>query len=266
MKCLPHCIMREWNLAGDALPLGVAGEPVSLAAEAGLVAAFSPAPDSCATPTLSLAAGHAQVVAAFHKIRTVLPLRYGRPLDSEARLVELLRERREEFQASLDTLDGCVEMGVRVLVLASAQPPAKNARHAAAPSSGKAYLARREAQYADTDRRRAQAVEVAAGTRRAFEGLFEKWRCGLSGANGGLLLSLNFLVRRQNLARFRQTFGRLQRTPAHKLLLTGPWPPYSFAHGGTTPEDALEHGEPSALNGAALSGHPCASPWFGESV
>lgn len=116
MKCLVYCILRSRPLPRELLPVGVDGKKVSLLHEDGLAAAFSLVDDACDTPELSRVKAYAAVIEALHRACTVLPMRYGCLLPSETHLAALLRERREEFLARLDEVQGCVEMAIRVLL------------------------------------------------------------------------------------------------------------------------------------------------------
>jgi hypothetical protein len=92
----------------------------------------------------------AGVVEALHETRTVLPMRYGCLLPTEARVVALLRERAPQFVAALDGVEVCAEMSIRAILdekriaalraLAPFDPPEV--------SGGTAYLAARKAYYA----------------------------------------------------------------------------------------------------------------------
>ena len=130
------------------LPPGVEGAPVFLVAEGGLAAACSVAPDACATPTVPRATAFAWVVGALHAVTAVLPFRYGNFLDSSERVLNLLQAHREEFLQSLEEVQGCDEMGLRILLenrphLACAQPAC-----AAPRGTGREFLEGRRAHYA----------------------------------------------------------------------------------------------------------------------
>jgi len=210
------------------LPPGVEGAPVFLVAEGGLAAACSVAPDACATPTVPRATAFAWVVGALHAVTAVLPFRYGNFLDSSERVLNLLQAHREEFLQSLEEVQGCDEMGLRILLenrphLACAQPAC-----AAPRGTGREFLEGRRAHYAAEECDEALAARAAAQARGALDGLAVKCREDRSSAADGRLLSLFFLVRRENVERFREAFGQLQQETSAKMLLTGPWPPYNF--------------------------------------
>ena len=229
MKHLVYCILRDARgpMRG-VLPPGVEGAPVFLVAEGGLAAACSVAPDGCAAPTVPRATAFAWAVAALHKVATVVPFRYGNLLETREQVLELLRVHREEFLQSLEEVQGCDEMGLRILLenrphLACAQPA-----YAAPGGTGREFLEGRRAHYAAEECDEALAARAAAEARGALDGLAVKCREDRSIAADGRLLSLFFLVRRENVERFREAFRQLQQETPAKMLLTGPWPPYNF--------------------------------------
>jgi hypothetical protein len=73
------------------------------------------------------------------------------------------------------------------------------------------------------------AAALADATCRAFGGLYVRSRTEQAAAKEGRLLSIFFLVPRENVGLFREAFRRLQGRAPEKMLLTGPWPPYNFA-------------------------------------
>jgi len=232
MKHLVYCVLRDARGPMRCiLPAGVEGAQVLLVAEGGLAAACSVAPDGCATPTVPRATAYARVVAALHKVAAVVPFRYGNLLENREQVLGLLRVRRAEFLQSLEEVEGCDEMGLRILLedragLACAQPAC-----AAPGGTGREFLEGRRAHYAAEECDEALAAHAAAEARGALEGLAVKCRAQRSSAPAsplGRVLSLFFLVRRENVERFREAFGQLQQETSAKMLLTGPWPPYNF--------------------------------------
>ncbi len=241
MKYLAYCILRDHNLLREAIPKGLEGNPVSLVSEGRLAAAFSAVTEAWAGAHVGLVLAYARVVEAFHALGTVLPLRYGCLLATEADLVKLLGTRGAEFHAALDELEGCVEMGIRLLL-----PPAdqllgqwgKRDRkilsgcgdpgQPQAACQGAAYLASRRACCSARASQREKAAVVTEQIRRTFAGLFVKSKVEQTGTGGGGLFSLQFLVRREHCNPFRQAFCRLQTSCPEKVMLTGPWPPYNF--------------------------------------
>ena len=242
MRHLVYCILRDVRLGRHALPAGVEGAPVILVAEGGLAAACSVAPDGCVTPTVPRATAYAWVVGALHAVTAVLPFRYGNFLDSGERVLNLLRVHRAEFLQVLEEVEGCDEMGLRILLEDRAGLACAQLACAAPGGAGREFLEGRRAHYAAEECDESLAAHAAAEARGALEGLAVKCRAQRSGAADGRLLSLFFLVRRENVERFREAFGQLQQETSAKMLLTGPWPPYNFVPG--SPRRPVAGGSP----------------------
>ena len=236
MSCLVYCILRDGGPIAGNLPVGMDGETVSLVSDGGLSAACSAVPDEFITPSVCRARAYAQVVGELHAACTVLPVRYGSVLGTQAQVARLLRQRASDFHAALRRLDGCDEMGIRMMLTRAepagpVQPSAL--RDFPAGAGGAAYLHARARFYAEDDGNARAAAEEAERCKAAFSGLFAECKtepCARHNAvSGAALLSLHFLVRRECEVDFRRTFRTWSRGRGRKSLLTGPWPPYNFA-------------------------------------
>ncbi|MGI5865609.1 MAG: GvpL/GvpF family gas vesicle protein [Myxococcales bacterium] len=231
---------------------GVDDRPVALVSRGRLCAATSLIADAPLVPTIERIQAYERVVEAYFADRSVIPMRFGSILESREQVCRFLEERAEVFGSQLKELEGCVEMGIRLVVGPSAgssnlQRESKPAaRRPAPPGSGRAYL---EA--------RAKRLPPDEGPveryRRAFQGLFTRLKVELSSplrliveADGKLRLaegvgaegltgsgeapqslSLAFLVPRERVEAFRAAFERMGDDAAGSSL-SGPWPPYSF--------------------------------------
>ena len=228
MKQLVYCILRARPRGQERLPAGVAGAAVSFVSAADLVAAVSRVPDSSPALDAARAVAYARVIAALAANRAVLPLRYGCLLASAAQVRELLRARRAEFAALLGEFDGCVEMGLRVLLPVAADPTADCPSRGTKPRSGAAYLAGRGAAYARRDAERESIAATGTNLRCAFDPLCVQSCASARAVGDKLLVSLHFLVRREQVGAFRGRFRQLQAQHTQRMLLTGPWAPYNF--------------------------------------
>ncbi|MGD1000299.1 MAG: GvpL/GvpF family gas vesicle protein [Candidatus Brocadiia bacterium] len=224
MKYVLYGVLRPAEYAEPRLSALAEGASVCLIANGGLAAAVSIAPaDAPPDPKR-----HAEVVQMLHEVCTVLPMRCGTGFRTEAEVHALLQDHVEEFRASLAALQGCAEMGLRVLCRVTAASAAE-AGAGEPVSRTRAYLASRKAYYAGQDAKRRELLQAADRMQRPFDGLFLKCKMTPLSYGDTPILSFQFLVRRSDTERFRDAFRRLQQQTIEKLLLTGPWPPYSFA-------------------------------------
>jgi len=241
-----------WVLEGDGLCAAVSETGAELDAE---IAATEIANDVSAL-RLEHLVPYAKVVEAFNRGETVVPMRYGCRFKSVAEVRTWLRERAGQYHALLARLDGCVEMGVRALLMEAAglrddddlrRDGAAGLIPApvAASSRGAAYLAARRSHFAITER----AERTAQTVRDALSGRFREAMVETRGTGASAMVSLYFLVERGALGGFRAAFGRIGAA-AETLMLTGPWPPYNFVCGAAA--GAGGNSGPSPLKSIAL--------------
>ena len=181
----------------------------------GLTLALSRLGDDGPAPSDAAVLRHAEVVEALARTgAAVLPARFGLAFADDAALAEGVRERRAALEAALAHVEGCVELGLRVLA-----PEQGDA--AAGATGGGDYL---RARLRETEARERLAAELhdalAARSRDAQRAAAaDRW-----------LLSSAYLVPVAEVDGFRRAFESLEAShPELELLLTGPWPPYSFA-------------------------------------
>ena len=158
----------------------------------GSLAALCAPADADAQPELTEDAlwRHEELVEELMRGRDLLPVRYGTRLADEDEALRAVAERAPELRAALERVRGAVELSLRV----------RSARAGADPEPLRAPL-------------RALAREECE---RRPDGEGELLRCA-------------YLVDRERTDEFSATVGRLQQAHAElALLLTGPWPPYSF--------------------------------------
>jgi hypothetical protein len=182
------------------------------------------------------AVAHEAVVESFISAPALLPMKLFTIFTSDARAVEDVRRNRGQIQAALERVVGRLEWGVRVMLdprQADRSSTGKARRRA--PHSGAAYLAQKKAQRDATTELASRAPEVIAelydrlaavasrSTRRAAG--------ELPARAGQLLLDAAFLVPRSRGGPFRAAVARQAKRLApqgYAVLLSGPWPPYSF--------------------------------------
>jgi len=241
MSCLFYCISRRPGPEFAAPLLGVGGGPVYQVAHHRLRAAISRVNRADLSPDIPRVRAYARVVLSCHRQDTVIPMRFGCVVEQESQVIQLLDEHGPQYEALLQELEGCVEMGLRVLLpsgpWAAVTPggPAGSREVAGPPPDppanpnrlGLAYLTARKAHYASQDRWTTAYRQAAQRCREQFTGLYVN--CKTEAPSPRLpLLSLYFLTPRRQVESFRRAFRRLSAAEPARLLLSGPWPPYNF--------------------------------------
>ncbi len=260
MRYLLYCIFSSSTRADSGMvkqlecqdhetPAGIGGRPVFLVSNKGLTAALSDIVSSdnkeacsISAPKVSQLLDYEKIVELFHLDRTVIPMRYGCLFEKESDVLQLLEERCQQYEALLKDLEGCVEMGIRVLISDCDAGTAENgspntrpeilAQHTSKP--GRNYLNDRMVYYTREERSAEKNSLVIERCQAAFAGLFLKCKPEYSSnlicrsIINNHLLSLYFLVPRRSVDSFRMVFRQLCLKESTKLLLSGPWPPYNF--------------------------------------
>jgi hypothetical protein len=223
-------------IAWDRPDLPNLGRTVRLASK-GLAILHGPAPLDVLSPGLETLQAYASTIDALHARETILPLRFGSILESASDLDDWLRVRADEWRTTLEEVEGCDEMGLRVLLDQPVNPPSI-AANASNDRPGTSYLRALKARIDISDAVQAEADRLAGWLGEALGESFRRAIVENTGPDRERLLSLTYLVPRAALDRFRQALRPLQTRIPGKLLLTGPWPPYSFVGGvlvGQTP-------------------------------
>lgn len=208
---------------------GMEGETISFLDDQVLVAAISTAPKNYGSPDLPELMVYAKTIETLSHSRTLLPFRYGCFLDNSEQVLELLHRRRQIFQTALDEVADCVELSLRLIL--SKEECTKKAKPSEAihqSSLGAMYLATRSAYYAEKDQVKKATALKTQEIHTAFSGLYVKSLVETSGLEQGGLLTMHFLVPRENATRFLEVFRLVEGQGNNKALLTGPWPPYNF--------------------------------------
>jgi hypothetical protein len=158
---------------------------------------------------------HERVLEAIMDQGPVLPVRFGTQIASDEDLVDALSERQESLLRTLERVRGRVELGVRVLSEREDLP-----RHRA--TSGRDYLLSRVAAH-----RRAE--EAARELHDPLSELAVVARTSERPSPPAVMVG-SYLVEEPEVEDFRRCAEELGRRHADlRVVVTGPWPPYSFA-------------------------------------
>ncbi|NIH83611.1 GvpL/GvpF family gas vesicle protein [Amycolatopsis granulosa] len=239
-----YAVTRE---AGGGGQRGVAGEPVRTVEASGLVAVVGDVPlDTFGEQALhrnledldwlgAVARAHDAVIGAVARTGPVVPIRLATVYHDDDGVRGVLEERAEEFGRTLDRVAGRTEWGVKAFV--DVPPPVPRTEEA--PSrrgAGAAYLARRRAERDTQAEAERLAVEQAGKVHFRLTGLATAARTHppqskeLSGHGGQMVLNAAYLVDDDRSRSFAEAVAACdQDSPAVRVQLTGPWPPYSFA-------------------------------------
>ena len=172
-------------------------------------------------------AHNAVVEAAVTTEVTPVPLRFGQWLDEEAELIAGVAEQAASYETKLQAFAGCLEFGIRVID--PALPEGARDVQSAKAASGTAYMQALRESARQADERRTAAERVRRTIQDKVSGLVRTEQEEAS-RTPHAVVTVSHLVPRENFDEYRERVRQLRETfPELRLLLSGPWPPYSFA-------------------------------------
>jgi len=116
---LLYCILNSPKTQSPVAHVGVDGQPVFLLSNDGLSATVSKIQHPNISYNISWLLAYKQVIEAFHNdlaIGGVIPMRYGCLFEERSQVIQILKKCRVKYISLLKELEGCVEMGIRILI------------------------------------------------------------------------------------------------------------------------------------------------------
>lgn len=203
---------------------GVMGEEVFFITARGLSAAVSNFASQEHLPKVSELLVYGKVVEKLHQRQTVIPMRFGCFLEGLPAIQSILEQKKTQYDTLLQELDGCVEMGIRILLperVVETQQSMQNV-------DGCQYLAKRREHYLKQEEISQYHQELLDKCIRIFSELGRKHRTETVAQNGSVIISLYFLIPKIKIDQFMENFHQLVENEDTKALMSGPWPPYNF--------------------------------------
>ena len=224
MNLLLHAITHSEPT--PAQPAGLRGQRVLRVAEvdlAGWATQFGERPDALTRADLL---SHHEVITLLHEqLDAALPARFPTWVADGAALRCVLADRHAQLAANLTRVRGRVELSLTALWLADDDDTGDGAAVPDAATPGRRYLLQRRQAFAGSDRRRQRAGELADQVEHLVgPDLVERQRQVCPSRTVALAMSL--LVPRSRGPEVKARLGRVE--PDVRILVNGPWPPYSF--------------------------------------
>jgi hypothetical protein len=239
MKRLLYCILNSTNIPEDGPLIGVGDQRIVFLSGSGLFAAVSRF-DGLETPfdVNSMITYH-RVIETLFSQTAIIPFRFKTFLNSEEEILTMLKDKDAHYKKLLSTLDGVVELGIRLVIAKPVRdnnplnnfvftPPANSL------NPGISYLKSRKAFYSTESWIQDQAKEFSDLCVSQFEGLFIKLKSEatslpeIQNRKNLSLISIYFLVKKDLIQEFTVKFREIRSLVTGRMLLSGPWPPYNF--------------------------------------
>jgi Gas vesicle synthesis protein GvpL/GvpF len=229
MKLYAYCLSDDIDgLEGPAR--GISGAPVRLLKTEGFSVLVSDLDADVVQVTRENALAHAAVVRSILDRTTPLPFRFG-TLVTKQQLVNYLSARKPALETKLAHVRGCVEMSVKII-----REPAGEESAESSPDenvnqgAGTSFLAQKRREILGGEQSAAEASTISTWLHDKVSGLLRDEQVTLPPA-GKLVLAAAHLVKRAKVKKYRENIAEACKSrPDLHFLLSGPWPPYSFAN------------------------------------
>ena len=245
VKSIVYGIVDANRAEETELPPGLRGAELDQVRHGDLAALLSPLPDGAGEAAgIEQALAYARIVERLHHELTIVPMRYGCFVTRKEQVEEFLRRNEDEFLKALASIEGCDEVGVRLLLPRTEtreEGTAGAAAEAGADSApGAGYLSARRRYYDQQAEAEAICRGWAERVQAVFGGMFRQSSWEYIVRPEGMLLSLSFLVEKPRVAAFQRAFHEFRRAHAVGAICSGPWPPYVLVAGLAQPDVAAQ--------------------------
>ena len=226
MKLYVYCLVEGMTTL-DQPPQGISNAPVRILPIDDLAVLVSDFDNDTVPVTRDNALAHATVVRSVLDRTTPLPFRFG-TLVSDQQLRSYISARKSALETNLALVRDCVEMSVKIIWSVSKdsqQQPSHNQQGA-----GARFLEERRQKLLGDESSAAEAAEISGWLREAVTSLVRDERITVRPSEK-LVLAGAYLIKRTKIQQFRDKIAEAGAArPKLHFLLSGPWPPYSFAN------------------------------------
>jgi len=225
MKLYAYCLVEDCD-AFDASVRGISGAAVQLLQVDDLAVLVSDFNSDTVAVTRENALDHAAVVRSVLDRTTPLPFRFG-TLITEEQLRSYIAAHKPALQTRFAHVRGAVEMSVKIIREVSTD----HTKHEEI-TSGTTFLEEKRREILGDERNAAEAREIATWLHEQVETLIRDEQVTLRPSEK-LVLAAAHLVNRDKIPQYKENMAQARKNrPELHFLLSGPWPPYSFANIG----------------------------------
>lgn len=176
---------------------------------------------------------HARVISDCFKLTTVLPFRFGTIFADDEGLRRSIRSNQRQFLANVERLRGKAEMHLKVLMEDCAREDPRKLPEL--ETVGRGYLSNLRENATRQRERQTKARAISVQMHRMFSPIDEEVSCRRIDS-GKMLLDIAHLIEHKCVERYQNKYSSAsQQLKDCRMQLSGPWPPYHFAHRLTRP-------------------------------
>ena len=225
MKLYAYCLVEDLETF-DTSTRGLSGVAVRLLQFDELAVLVTDFDADTVAVTRENALDHAAVVRSVLDRTTPLPFRFG-TLVTEQQLSSYISARKPALQTRFAHVRGCVEMSVKIIREVSGEIKTQ-ARDEI--TSGTSFLEEKRRELLGSEQKTAEASEIETWLHEQVDGMIRDEQVTIRPSEK-LVLAAAHLVERDKIGQYKGKMSAARKNrPELHFLLSGPWPPYSFAN------------------------------------
>ena len=227
MKLYAYCVAEKISPATETA-LGVAGQQVQFLDVEGLIVVVSEFDGDAVGVTRENVLRHEAVVRSVLAQTTPLPFRFGTLVSSDS-LRGFVAARKKALSERLRLVHNSVEMGVKIIWQQSSNektvtPKPDNI------GAGAAFLLTKRDELRGNEQLSAEANEIAEWLSAAVKSVVRQQNVNVQPTQK-LVFAGSYLIDQTDESDFRTAVSNLKsERPELHFLISGPWPPYTFAN------------------------------------
>jgi hypothetical protein len=227
MKLYVYCLAEGIERL-DKTPRGVAGTSVQIVNFEDLSAVVSVCRSDAFEVTRKNALAHHEVVRSITRQTTPLPARFG-TLVTVQQLQNYISTHRPAIKAKLAHVRGRAEMNVRMIANLSGETQEPKNEDELGP--GTAFLLEKRREILHEKAGIAQKEQLSGWLREKLGDLIKEEKISVNPAETVILAKADHLIERVDVQEYRTKMARaVEERPEVRFMVSGPWPPYSFAN------------------------------------
>jgi hypothetical protein len=221
--CLTEGIKRL-----DKTPRGVSGAPVQIVEfDEDLSALVSVCRSDAFQVTRKNALAHHEVVRSITEQTTPLPARFGTVVTIE-QLRNYVSTHHQAIKAKLAHVRGGIEMTVRMIQSIAGAETSELSKNV---GPGTAFLLEKRREILRDEAGAAQKGHLSAWLRENLGELIKDEKISVTASETVVLARADHLIERVDVQEYRTKMAKAtQERPDIRFMVSGPWPPYSFAN------------------------------------
>jgi hypothetical protein len=209
---------------------GVSGEPVRIVEFEDFSAVVSVSRSEAFQITRKNALAHHEVVRSITQETTPLPTRFGTLVTVE-QLRNYVSAHHQAIKAKLAQVRGGVEMNVRMIQTIAGADVSQKSKDENVLGPGTAFLLEKRREISHEEAGAAQKAQLSSWLREKLGDLIKDEKISLVPSPTIILARADHLIERENVREYRAKMARaVEERPEVRFMVSGPWPPYSFAN------------------------------------